>query len=140
MSISRLSLVLFCFISVSCDQSQEKIKFARYNVAGERLYAAYCANCHQNDGEGFRKLYPPINRSELFTANLDKMICMLKTGSNDSIVVNDVQYILPMPPSGLTDLEIAEIITYVGNRWGNEIGLIDVNSVSGTLRKCDSSQ
>ena len=67
------------------------------------------------------------------------MICILKTGSNDSIIVDDVQYVLPMPPSGLTDLEIAEIVTFIGNSWGNEIGIVDVNSVAGTIGACSSN-
>ena len=136
MRISKIGAAVLCMIAISCDQSPERVKLERYRVAGERLFSAYCANCHQSEGEGFRKLYPPIDRPELFTRDLERVICIAKTGSNDSITVRNIQYNLPMPPSGLTNLEIAEIVTYMGNSWENDIGLIDVGAVGRILKNC----
>jgi len=51
-------------------------------------------------------------------------------------MVNGISYNQPMPASGLTDLEIAEIITYINNSWGNMGGLSHVNEVSKALTRC----
>jgi cytochrome c551 len=48
---------------------------------------------------------------------------MLKYGINGPMIVNNVEFNQPMPANpDLTDLEIAEILTYIGNTWGNEMG------------------
>ena len=135
--MKKISLLLLPLLVLSCMQSPEKVKLERYRVAGERLYLDRCANCHQMDGEGFKKLYPPIDRASIYASELDRIICLLESGSNDSTVIDGVQYILPMPPSELEALDIATIVTYLNLRWGSESKLIDVNTVQATLRTCD---
>ena len=139
MSINRiLSLSILVAIFMSCEKAPDRIKLQRYRVAGERLYEQHCANCHQDMGQGFKKLYPPINGEELLN-NLNRIICVVKQGSNDSLVIDGTQYILPMPASGLSDLEIAEIVTYMRNSWGNTMGLTEVNSIKKTIDNCSKS-
>ncbi|WP_332367671.1 hypothetical protein [Spirosoma telluris] len=53
------------------------------------------------------------------------------------IVVNGKPYNRPMPAHPqLSDLEIAEVITYIYNEWGNEAKLTDVKSVKPILEGC----
>jgi len=65
-----------------------------------------------------------------------KTACSIKNGLRGEIMVNGISYNQPMPASGLTDLEIAEIITYINNSWGNKSGLSHVNEVSKALTRC----
>lgn len=100
----------------SC-QSDEEIKRQRYITEGILVYKNNCANCHQPKGEGLAELYPPLAGSD-FLANKNAVICLIRYGQQDSIVVNGKPYNRPMPPQPhLSDLEVAELVTYIYNEW-----------------------
>jgi hypothetical protein len=61
----------------------------------------------------------------------------MKNGIKGELVVNTIIYNKPMPGViGLTDLEVAEIATYIHNSWGNTHELIDVSATSRILSSC----
>ena len=115
------------------------MKFDQYYVQGEQLYIKNCSNCHQKEGTGLGLLYPPLKNSDYLVNNRNEVICLIKNGKSGELIVNGKSFNMVMPPMpSLTDLEIAEITTYIYNEWGNNQGLIDVNEVSAILAKCDS--
>lgn len=69
--------------------------------------------------------------------NLEEVICLIRMGKKGSLLVNGVEYNQPMPgiPT-LTDLEVAEIATYIYNTWSHERGLIEVKDVSAIMERC----
>jgi cytochrome c551 len=114
-------------------------KYKLYYIEGQKLYAAHCSNCHQSDGQGLRKVYPPLAGSDYMSRNYDQVLCGMKYGMQGEITVNGVMYRQPMPGvRSLNELEIAEISTYIYNSWGNEKGLIDVKGIAATLERCES--
>jgi mono/diheme cytochrome c family protein len=116
----------------------DQVKMEQYVVAGEILYAQYCANCHQADGNGLAELYPPLNASDYLEENLESLSCIIKNGIQGEVVVNGVTYNQVMPGLGmLTDLEIAEISTFVANAWENDMGFIGVKDVTDQLKNCE---
>ena len=117
--------------------NKESVKLEQYIVEGQQLYLQYCSNCHQANGQGLAKLYPPLNNSDFLENNIDSVVCIIKNGLNGPIVVNGVEYNQLMPANyNLTALEIAEITTYIYNSWGREDGLIKVTDVEKKLRDC----
>ena len=118
-------------------EGSDDVKLQQYMVAGKEIFKTYCVACHQSEGQGLAKLYPPLAGSDYLLANLDKAVCGVRNGQFDPITVNGVEYnqIMPGIPN-LTDLEIAEVITYVSNSWGNDAGLIDVKQASKWLEDC----
>ncbi|MGE0587843.1 MAG: cytochrome c [Cyclobacteriaceae bacterium] len=114
-------------------------KFQQYIVQGEELYVTHCSNCHQKSGKGLGLLYPPLDESDFMEQNLDSVICLIKNGRSGEIIVNSKTYNQPMPGLPLlSDLEIAEITTYIYNTWTHNKGIIEVNQVTSILKKCDS--
>lgn len=98
-------------------------KETQYYSNGRKLYKTICANCHMENGEGLGRLIPPIAKSDYLLKNRSDLSRMLKYGINGPMIVNNVEFNQPMPANpDLTDLEIAEILTYIGNTWGNEMG------------------
>ena len=100
---------------------RDAMRFQQYYVQGKLLYATYCSNCHQRDGTGLAKLYPPLANSDYLMADVSRAACIVRNGQEGSIEVNGIEYNLKM--TGLAELkplEIAEILTYVTNSWGNE--------------------
>jgi cytochrome c551 len=145
MAIRTLFLFISCTAVAACSTKTESTnhptsaKFEQYYVQGEQLYLKNCSNCHQVNGTGLGLLYPPLNQSDFMQNNFDEVICILKNGKKGEILVNGKSFNKEMPgiPS-LTDLEIAEIATYVYNSWSNERGIIEVSDVSKILSVCDS--
>ncbi|GAB4032706.1 c-type cytochrome [Spirosoma gilvum] len=128
-----ISTVVAFFLSC---QSDEEIKRQRYITEGILIYKNNCANCHQPKGEGLAELYPPIAKSD-YLANKNNVICLMRYGQQGKIVVNGKSYNRPMPPQPqLSDLEIAELATYMYNEWGNETKVTDVKTVAPILKKC----
>jgi len=126
----------------SCSPKQENTddrspKFQQYYVQGQTLYQQYCSNCHQANGKGLGRLYPPVDQSDFMENNFDEVICTIKYGKQGILIVNGDDYNMEMKGNpGLTELEIAEIVTYVYNTWSHKKGLVDVNEVSRILANC----
>jgi mono/diheme cytochrome c family protein len=136
MRISYLLLLAFIAL-LSCEQAQNKNKFTNYYNQGKQLYTKHCSNCHQPNGTGLGRVYPPLHQSDYMNTNFESVICLMKNGIDGKLMVNGKEYNQPMPGiPALTDLEIAEIATYIYNTWEHQRGLVDVSEVSRVLRNC----
>ena len=121
----------------SKSKSDRSAKFEQYYVQGELLYKKHCSNCHQVNGTGLGLVYPPLDSSDYMEKNFEQVLCLMKYGIKREILVNGKSYVQPMPGvQSLTDLEIAEIATYIYNTWEHQRGIIEVNDASKILKNC----
>jgi mono/diheme cytochrome c family protein len=120
------------------DYSDAKMqKYAKYMIQGKQLYTTHCSNCHQENGDGLGKLFPPLAKADYMLADIPRSICTIKNGLQGEIQVNGKTYNQAMPAlDRLTNLEIAEISTYIYNSWGNEKGMIELETVEESLSNC----
>lgn len=132
------ALALLLMACGSSEKRRNSVKLSQYMVAGMTLYQQHCANCHQVDGKGLAKLVPPLHQSDyLKSLKSNDMACQIRYGLSDTIYVNGEMYHQPMPSNPrLTPLEIAEIVTYVKNKWGSEPGLYEVKKAEKALQNC----
>jgi cytochrome c551 len=141
-----LLLMVLCFL-ISCGgpgnnkPTDSSPKFTQYYNQGEQLYQKYCGNCHQKNGEGLGRVYPPLNVSDYMNHHFNDVICLMRYGKKGELTVNNISYHQPMPgiPT-LTDLEIAEIATYIYNTWTHQRGIVDVKEVGIILEKCPPAE
>ena len=145
-----ISLLVICLIA-SCGSgsgekeekksltSRDEIRLKQYQVQGAKIYATYCANCHQQDGKGLASLYPPLAGSDYLMEDLSRAACIIKNGQSKEIVVNGVTYNQMMPGNPITNLEVAEVLTYIANAWGNEGGLVGVKDVDKWIDSCEEA-
>lgn len=139
-----LAYLISSFFFFGCSSKSESkspsnsTKYEQYYVHGEQLYILHCSNCHQVSGTGLGLLYPPLSNSDFLKNNMAAVLCLMKQGKSGALTVNGKSFNKPMPgiPT-LTDLEIAEIATYIYNAWGNQNGIIEVQEVSRILATCD---
>ena len=88
--------------------------------AGRVLFAGTCSVCHQNDGAGLPNVFPPLAKADFLMADKERSIGVVLNGLSGPVTVNGNNFNSVMPPmSQLTDDEIANILTYVRNSWGN---------------------
>lgn len=128
-----LLLSLVIFIIFSCGNSRERT----YNE-GAMLYQKHCENCHMADGTGLEALYPPLAGADMLQSLGVGAACIIKNGLQGKIVVNGVEFETGMAPvTGLSSVEITNILNYIHNAWGNEHEFIRLNKVEETLKSCD---
>lgn len=89
--------------------------------AGQALYQGTCSTCHQADGKGLGDVFPPLAGSDYLMADVDRTIGVVLNGLSGPIEVNGRRFDSVMPPmSQLNDDEVAHILTYVRNSFGNQ--------------------
>ena len=107
--------------SLSASMSKEELM-----QLGEATYMAHCAACHQPTGLGLPPTFPALKDSVVATTgSVAEHIALVRNGKG------------MMPPFGkqLSLKEIAAVVTYERNAWGNDTGDLvqssDVNAASG---------
>lgn len=125
------------FIFQAC-QSEQDLNYARYYTSGQQVYQQHCKNCHGDDGQGLVKLYPPLTDTTYLKNNRNKLVCFIKYGMNDTITINGVEFSEKMPAeSHLANIDIAAVVTYITNSFGNKQGIYDVKDAEADLKACD---
>jgi len=108
-------------------------------AAGRVLYNGTCSVCHQQNGEGLASVFPPLANSDYLMADPNRAIEIVMNGMTGPVTVNGNDFNSVMPPmSQLNDDEIANILTFVLNSWGNEDGEIssaDVTAVRAATER-----
>ena len=89
---------------------------------GSRVYMGLCFACHQPDGKGLPLAFPPLAGSDYMLADRDRAVRTVLKGLSGPVVVNGTTINSVMPPQEaiLTDGQIADVLTYVFNAWGNK--------------------
>ncbi len=114
-----LSLAIAAFIVSTAFVPQDD-KLKKSMAAGQDVYAGICLACHMQNGEGITGVFPPLAKSDFLMADVDRNIKNLIEGLSGEITVNGVKYNQVMPASGLDDQDIADVLNYVMNSWGNK--------------------
>ena len=87
---------------------------------GSDIYQDFCITCHMGNGEGLVGTFPPLAKSDYLMNNRDKSIKSIKYGLQGEITVNGQKYNSLMASQGLTDDEVADVMNYITNSWGNK--------------------
>lgn len=125
----RPLLVIACATSLfiafrSADPLEESIK------RGKETFSTYCVACHQSDGKGLENVFPPLAKSDYLMADKKRSIRQVLNGATEPITVNGKKYTTPMVgfPS-MTDEEVADVLNYVRNSWGNKGDIVTIEEV-----------
>ena len=116
----RLLIVGYLLIvgGTTASLYQEKTKEESI-LAGGEIYQDFCLQCHLTTGAGVSGVFPPLKDSDYLMNNIDKSIAGIKFGLKGEIVVNDEIYDGVMAKQGLDNEEIADVMNYILNQWGN---------------------
>ncbi len=86
---------------------------------GKTVYTQSCAACHQTDGAGIPGAFPPLAKSDYLNADKKRAIGIVKNGLSGEITVNGSKFNSVMPSLGLSDQDIANVLTYIYSSWDN---------------------
>lgn len=97
---------------------------------GKKVYNAYCLACHQADGGGVPKLNPPLEKTAYVTGGKTRLIQIILKGMNTHEEIEGETYSNTMAPlNNLTDQQIADVLTYVRNSFGNKATVVTPGDV-----------
>jgi len=101
-------------VAAAAEAGSDKVWTKEQLMAkGEELYVTKCGACHQASGEGLPPAFPALKGSAIAKGAI---------GAHLDIVLNGKAGTAMQPWNALNDLEIAAIVTYERNAWGNETG------------------
>lgn len=86
---------------------------------GKRVYTQNCMACHQAEGQGVPGAFPPLAKSDYLNADKARAIGVVKAGLSGAITVNGTPYNSVMPALQLSADDIANVLSFVYNSWGN---------------------
>ncbi len=96
---------------------------------GKDVYVRNCFICHQMNGQGVPGAFPPLAKSDYLTNDVERSIRAVCEGLSGEIVVNGRKYAGAMPPAVIDDAEVADVLTYALNSWGNPGGEVTAETV-----------
>lgn len=99
---------------------------------GRVVYTQNCAACHQPDGKGIPSAFPPLAGSDFLNKDMKRAIGIVKGGLTGQVTVNGATFNGVMPSLGLSDADIANVLTFVYSSWGNSKKVVMPADVKST--------
>lgn len=121
--------------AIKDDPKLQKLSREILVAEGRKVYGNNCAMCHQAGGEGIPSVFPPLAKSDYLAKiasaeSRDALIGIPTNGLTGKVTVNGTEYNGVMPAlSALTEEELAAVLTFVTNSWGNSARPVTVEEV-----------
>lgn len=155
---SIVNLMLVCFLFISCknnsdkqeedsiidpveqdsavttknnNQTQENSSLTMAMNQGKQVYEQNCVVCHQSSGGGVPNMNPPLKGTDYVLGDKNTLTSIILKGSSAGLKVNGVSYSNSMPAfaENLDDAQIANVLTYIRNSFGNNASLVSEEEV-----------
>jgi mono/diheme cytochrome c family protein len=95
---------------------------------GKTVYATYCMSCHMEDGNGLEGVFPSLVKTGNLT-DKNRMVKIILQGMRGKITVKGTVYDAEMAAIAISDKEVADVVNYIRNSWGNKAPHIKVSDV-----------
>ena len=143
--MSRSSLFAVALASATTFLSAQDAPPADVMTKGQQVYMMVCFACHQPTGLGLPNMFPPLAGSDWASApKPDRLIRMVLHGITGPIKLNGQPFNTPaplMPPQGaaLNNEQIASVLTYVRNSFGNKGSVVTPDQVQA-IREAEKAR
>lgn len=146
-------------VTARIEQTEEKVEVkipAHFTAAEAEVYKlgsavfhreAHCVTCHQDTGLGMLNIYPPLVNSPWVTGSEERLITLTLHGLWGVVEVNGVTFdpAKGVPPMTafkaiLNDKEVAAVLSYVRNSWGNKASLVTPEKVKAVREATKDTQ
>ena len=114
-------LIPVLFIILVVFTAWQKLPDKATMERGKEVYNAYCLSCHLPDGAGVPQLNPPLKKTAAVLGSKTKLIAVILKGMDTHEEIDGETYSKVMAPHNhLTDQQIADVLTYIRNSFGNK--------------------
>jgi mono/diheme cytochrome c family protein len=120
-SILCFLVVIYLFAQAKNQSTSRLASIKR----GQKVFETTCIVCHQKNGAGVPRLNPPLIKTSYVLGDKSQLIQIVLKGLNQPIEIAGEQYTNAMPSfAQLSDQEIADVLTYVRNSFGNKASTV----------------
>lgn len=103
---------------------------------GKQVYLEQCLACHQADAGGVSGMNPPLIKTKWILGDKTTLVQVVLKGMTGEVEINgDTYHNVMAPHSDLTDQQIADVLTYVRNNFGNKATAITAAEVKAIRAK-----
>lgn len=108
---------------------------------GQALYEDNCSGCHMENGAGLAQVFPSLKESSAVQAKIpDTLIHLILAGASNAITPSKLTgFSMPAFNEKFDDDELADVVNYIRNAWGNHAPLTDPNAVSKVRKEIEHS-
>lgn len=136
MKLKVITAICFLLVVLIACQSEKEIEFARYYSAGSVVYQKRCQNCHGSDGKGLAALIPALTNTERLKSIKETLPCLVRYGSKSAMNALGKSAYGEMPANNIPPMEVAQVLTYITNSFGNKLGTVTVDEAEQQLKVC----
>ncbi|MGA9422892.1 MAG: c-type cytochrome [Rhodanobacteraceae bacterium] len=116
------------------DREEDETRVAENDITtrGAAIYADDCSGCHMAHGEGLASVFPPLRGSSAIQAEQpDTLVRVLLGGAEiPPTGTKPTGFAMPAFDGKLDDAEIADVLTYIRNAWGNHASAVSAGAVA----------
>jgi mono/diheme cytochrome c family protein len=129
--------ILFSLIVLTAAQPKPvQTKLKASIERGKKVYTERCLTCHQIDGGGVQNMNPPLVKTKWVLGDKTQLIDIVLKGLTTGIIIDDIEYHNVMAShADLSDLQIADVLTYVRNSFGNKAKAVTEDEVKAERAK-----
>ena len=130
--MTSLKSLALCFLAAAAVAAPDAESMKR----GQAVYSRTCIACHQPTGMGLPPVFPPLAGSEWVAKDASIAVRNIINGMQGPITVKGVSYNSMMPAvTTLSEKEIADVVTFVSNSWGNTGPTVTEDEVKAIKKK-----
>ena len=125
----RKGLFFLCIplIGLTIAQPKKKVPITQTIVykQGKEVYKKVCLSCHMEDGGGVPRLNPPLIKTSYVLGDKQPLISIVLKGMKERVAIDDEHFSNNMASHAyLSDVEIAAVLTYIRNSFGNKASVV----------------
>ena len=133
--MTRYKIILSVFFCVQAVVGlAQKFDLEKSIINGKAIYEANCISCHMENGEGLAGVFPPLAKNPNLKIK-DRLVKVILNGQSGTIRVNGVEYNGEMAPVPMSDSEVADVLNYIRNSWGEKNSAILPAEVQQLLKQ-----
>ncbi|TPL51474.1 cytochrome c [Mesorhizobium sp. B2-4-6] len=106
-------------------------------VTGEAIYRDNCSACHGGDGAGAGALFPALSNNSIVAQGNTETLARLVLAGSQAVRTEHARTTPAMPSLAwrLSDQEVADVLTYVRNSWGNAAPMVSSGDVAAVRKE-----
>jgi mono/diheme cytochrome c family protein len=123
------------------DAATKMLRAGHPTDRGAAIYLGQCVSCHVDTGMGFAPFLPPLaGNPTLLDGDPSSLINIVLNGSNQIVIKGTPDaYRMPQFRINLSDQEIADVVTFIRQSWGNHAGAVTADQVAHLRKATDPS-
>jgi mono/diheme cytochrome c family protein len=130
-----LAVSIFCLSTLLMSQTAKPAAPVQGGLQasltrGKQVYLEQCLACHQADALGVQGMNPPLVKTKYILGDKPTLVKIVLNGMTGDLDINgDTYHNVMAPHSDLTDQQIADVLTYVRNSFGNKASAVTAAQV-----------